>query len=98
MFWVCHQPWDERMTANGVGTVGPVGVLRDRVDDGRRNSGDAFGWRARIPVRFHEWRTAWTNSGEARQQAVVLLRARAGVRDVERGSDEVLRGRNSGEV
>jgi hypothetical protein len=24
---------------------GPVGVLRDRVDDGRRNSGDAFGWR-----------------------------------------------------
>jgi hypothetical protein len=27
------------MTANGVGTVGPVGVLRDRVDDGRRNSG-----------------------------------------------------------
>jgi hypothetical protein len=24
---------------------GPVGVLRDRVDDGRRNSGDAFGQR-----------------------------------------------------
>jgi hypothetical protein len=28
MFWVCHQPWDERMTVNGVGTV--VGVLRGR--------------------------------------------------------------------
>jgi hypothetical protein len=26
-------------------TDGPVGVLRDRVDDGQRNSGDAFGWR-----------------------------------------------------
>jgi hypothetical protein len=24
---------------------GPVGVLRDRVDDGQRNSGDVFGWR-----------------------------------------------------
>jgi hypothetical protein len=28
-----------------LGTDGPVGVLRDRVDNGRRNSGDAFGWR-----------------------------------------------------
>jgi hypothetical protein len=28
-----------------LGVDGPVGVLRDRVDDGRRNSGDAFGRR-----------------------------------------------------
>jgi hypothetical protein len=28
-----------------LGADGPVGVPRDRVDDGRRNSGDAFGWR-----------------------------------------------------
>jgi hypothetical protein len=28
-----------------LGADGPVGVLCDRVDDGRRNSGDAFGWR-----------------------------------------------------
>jgi hypothetical protein len=27
-----------------LGADGPVDVLRDRVDDGRRNSGDAFGW------------------------------------------------------
>jgi hypothetical protein len=55
------------------------GVLRDRVDNERRNSGDAFGWEARIPVKFHGWRTAWTNSGKARRRAVVLLRARVGV-------------------
>jgi hypothetical protein len=29
-----------------------VVVLRGRVDDGRRNSGEA-----RTPVRLHEWRT-----------------------------------------
>jgi hypothetical protein len=28
MFWVCHEPWDERMTANDVSTV--AGVLRGR--------------------------------------------------------------------
>jgi hypothetical protein len=31
------------MTANGVGADGPVGVLRDRVDDEQRNSDDAIG-------------------------------------------------------
>jgi hypothetical protein len=59
---------------------GLVGVLRDHVGNERRNSGDAFGWRARLPVRFHGWRTVWTNSGKARRRAVVLLRAREGVR------------------
>jgi hypothetical protein len=27
-----------------LGVDGPIGVLRGRVDDGRHNSGDAFGW------------------------------------------------------
>ena len=44
----------ERKTTNGVGADGPVVVLRDHVDDERRNSDDAFGrWGA--------------NSGEAPQ-------------------------------
>jgi hypothetical protein len=48
-----------------LGADDPIGVLRDRVDNERRNSGDAFGWLAQIPVTFHGWRTVWTNSGEA---------------------------------
>jgi hypothetical protein len=70
-----------RRRGSALGADDPIGVLRDRVDNKRCNSGDAFGWRARIPVRFHGWRTVWTNSDEARRRAVVLLRARAGVLD-----------------
>jgi hypothetical protein len=34
-----------RGRGSALGADGPVGVLRDRVDDGWRNSGDAFGRR-----------------------------------------------------
>jgi hypothetical protein len=61
-----------------LGANDPVGVLCDRIDNRQRNSSDAFGWQARIPVRFHGWRTAWTNSSEAQRRAVVLLCAGRG--------------------
>jgi hypothetical protein len=34
-----------RGRGSALGADGPVGVLRDHVDGGRRNSGDSFGWR-----------------------------------------------------
>jgi hypothetical protein len=54
---------------------GPVGVLRDRVDDGRRNSGDVFGWRARIPVR--PMRRTETSRACGRRAAMALQYAAA---------------------
>jgi hypothetical protein len=45
-----------RRRGSALGADGPVGVLRGRVDGGRRNSDDAFGWRG-------------VNSGEAARMA-----------------------------
>jgi hypothetical protein len=55
-----------RGRGSALGADGPVGVLRDRIDDGRRNSGDAFGRRGansgEAPRMADDRRTAWARS------------------------------------
>jgi hypothetical protein len=71
-----------------LGADGPVGVLRDRVDDGRRNTDDAFGrWGvsfSEAPRMADDRRTAWTRSsgccvdGEYKLRRVTNGRGRSG--------------------